>query len=170
MIKHRDSHVDHGLTNGQLHYLLDHFADRSGFFIETVTLPRDLGTVPCGLYGPLMGDPAIREDEINYAHRGTRAWDSRLINLPPRQQHEVTVIAGPHEETCPTCAGSGRLAHGHGFGASVPCNRCEGGKIKHACVLYTAFGGPSAPQEPGDPACKDPSASAAFWRDHALAK
>jgi hypothetical protein len=38
-----------------------------------------------------------------------------------------------------------------------------------ACVLYTAFGGPLAPQEPGDPGCKDPAASRAFWAEHALA-
>lgn len=36
------------------------------------------------------------------------------------------------------------------------------------CVLFTAFGGPLAPQEPGDPGCKDPDASRAFWAEHAL--
>jgi hypothetical protein len=165
MIKHPDSHVDHGLTDAQLRYLLDRFADRTSFFIETITLPAELGTVPCGLYGPLMGDPIISEDEVMYAARGTRTWTSRLIDLPPRQQHEVTVIAGPHEEAdvCPRCAGK--------LGAPGACDLCDGyGKLKYACILYTAFGGPLAPQEPGDPGCKDPSASAAFWREHALAK
>lgn len=138
MIRHRDSHVDHGLTKAQLHYLLERFADRDGFFIETLTLPSALGTVPCGLYGPIMGDPAIGEPEVHYARRGERTWDSRLVDLPPRMQHEVTVIAGPHEA--------------------------------HVCVLYTAFGGPLAPQEPGDPSCKDLAASTTFWREHALAK
>lgn len=138
MIRHRDSHVDHGLTEAQLRYLLDRFADRRTFFIETITLPAELGTVPCGLYGPLMGDSKITEDEVAYERRGERAWTSRLIDLPARQQHEVTVIAGPHDG--------------------------------HACVLFTAYGGPNAPQEPGDPNCKDPAESAAFWREHALAK
>lgn len=138
MIKHPDSHVDHGLTEAQLCYLLDRFTDRTGFFIETITLPTEQGTVPCGLYGPLMGDSVIGEDEVTYAARGVRTWTSRLVDLPPRQQHEVTVIAGPHDG--------------------------------HACVLYTAFGGPAAPQEPGDAGCKDPVESATFWRDHALAK
>lgn len=138
MIRHRDSHVDHGLTEPQLRYLLDRFADRRTFFIETITLPAELGTVPCGLYGPLMGDLAISEDEVAYSRRGERVWGSRLIALPARQQHEVTVIAGPHDG--------------------------------HACVLFTAFGGPIAPQEPGDPNCKDPAESVAFWREHALAK
>ena len=38
MIKTADSHVDHGLTEIQLRYLLDRFADRSSFFLETITL------------------------------------------------------------------------------------------------------------------------------------
>lgn len=173
MIKHRDSHVDHGLTEAQLCYLLDRFADRSSFFIETIELPAQLGTVPCGLYGPIMGDKPVDEAAVSHAPRGTRAWTSRLVDWPSRPTCKVTVIAGPHDEECPTCRGSGRVpGSGPGFGASLPCpeTHCEGGKIKHACVLYTAFGGPAAPQEPGDPGCKDPEASAGFWREHALAK
>jgi len=41
-----------------------------------------------------------------------------------------------------------------------------------ACILYTAFGGPLAPREPGDPdiASGDEAAkSFTFWRTHALA-
>lgn len=166
MIKHRDSHIDHGLTEAQIHHLLDRFTDRNSFFIETFTLPEGLGTVPCGLYGPSMGDSAIGEDEVTYSARGTRAWPSRLIDLPARPQHEVTVIAGPHEEPCPQCTTSAwNMLH------RADCPTCSGtGQLKHACILYTAFGGPSAPQEPGDPGCKDAAASAAFWRQHALAK
>ena len=37
-------------------------------------------------------------------------------------------------------------------------------------MIAAAFGGPASPQEPGDPGCKDPAASATFWREHALAK
>jgi hypothetical protein len=37
------------------------------------------------------------------------------------------------------------------------------------CVLYTAFGGPVAPQEPNDPGCRDTAASQKFWAEHALA-
>ena len=67
MIKHNDSHIDHGLTEGQLRYLLDRFADRNAFFLETIELPDQLGTVPCGLYGPIMGDPPIAETEVLHA-------------------------------------------------------------------------------------------------------
>ena len=138
MIKHNDSHIDHGLTATQLHHILDRFADRRAFFLETIELPEDLGTVPCALWGPTMGDPPISENAVTHARRGDRTWTSRLVDQPTRPTRLVTVIAGPHEA--------------------------------HACVLYTAFGGPASPQEPGDPSCKDLAASATFWREHALAK
>ena len=169
MIRHRDSHVDHSLTAAQLHYLLEHFAGRATFFLETITLPEDLGTVPCGLYGPCMGDPPIVEADVSYARRGDRAWLSRLVDRPSRQTRRVTVIAGPHEETCPRCH-AGDLVAGVDLEERRPCDTCDGGKIKHACVLYTAFGGPAAPQEPGDPRCTDLAASTAFWHTHALMK
>ena len=138
MKKHAASHVDHGLTEVQEKYILDLFADKNEFFIATIDLPQDLGTVACGLYGPIMGDDPISETDVVHEHRGTRAWTSRLVERPMRPTQKITVIGGPHEE--------------------------------HACILYTAFGGPLAPQEPGDPGCKDPAASATFWREHALAK
>ncbi len=39
------------------------------------------------------------------------------------------------------------------------------------CMLYTAFGGPLTPREPGDPTLPDAdlAASKAFWAEHALA-
>jgi len=133
-----ESHVDHGLTEAQLRYLFDRFADRNGFFIETIELPEQLGTVPCGLHGPLMGDAPIIETEVLRQVRGDRTWQSRLVDRAPRQVRTVTVIAGPHGD--------------------LPC------------VLYTAFGGPLAPQEPGDPGCRDLTASLAFWDQHALSR
>jgi hypothetical protein len=140
MIKHPNSHLDHGITEAQIHHIFERFAARDSFFIETITLPHELGTVPCGLYGPIMGDAPIGEAEVSYGRRGDRAWDSRLIQLPARQRREVTVIAGPHEEKCDPA---------HHW--PKQCILCEGtGAIKHACILFTAFGGPLAPQEPGD--------------------
>lgn len=40
------------------------------------------------------------------------------------------------------------------------------------CVLYTAFGGPSAPREPFDPSLDDAgrAVSEAFWAEHALSR
>jgi hypothetical protein len=137
MIRHDESHVDHGLTSAQLEWLLARFADRDAFFIESVELPQELGTVPCGLYGPDMGDEPVAESDVHYAVRGEREWSSRLVNRPSRPTRTVTVVAGPFEE--------------------------------HACVLYTAYGGPCSPQEPGDPGCKDKASSEQFWSQHALA-
>jgi hypothetical protein len=162
---HKDSHIDHGLTQPQIDFLISRFADRNGFFIETVELPESLGTVPCGLYGPLMGDPEIQDrvcegcgvcspctwfnsgalchnpilvrGQAYKRVRGNRAYLSRVIDAPMRQVRTVTVIAGEHDGS--------------------------------ACVLYTAFGGPLTPQEPGDPTCKDPAKSKEFWSKHALA-
>jgi hypothetical protein len=101
MKKHNASHFDHGLNDAQIDFLMKRFAERDAFFIETVELPEALGTVPCGLHGPLVGGAPVEESEVTYAKRGTRAWSSRLVERPKQQVRTVTVIAGPHEEhTC----------------------------------------------------------------------
>lgn len=118
MQRHPESHFDHGLTAAQVDHILTRFADRSAFFVETFDLPEDLGTVPCGLFGPLVGDAPVAEGDVTRAPRGTRPYASRLVDRTPRATRTVTVIAGPHDG--------------------------------HACIVYTAFGGPVTPQEPGD--------------------
>jgi hypothetical protein len=185
MKKHNASHFDHGLNEAQIDFLMTRFADRDAFFIETVELPEQLGTVPCGLHGPLVGGAPVEENEVTYAKRGTRAWSSRLVERPKQQVHTVTVIAGPHEETCPVCSGKGeyspmaKMESHHAPGNIVRCeyNRylpgqtgCEAGQIKHACIVFTMYGGPLAPQEPEDPGCKDVVASRQFWTVHALTR
>lgn len=137
MQRHKDSHLDHGLSEPVIEYLLTTFADRSAFFTATIELPPELGTVPCGLFGPLMGDPPVTD--AFYGRRNGRPYDSRLVRRPKRDVRTVTVIAGPHD--------------------GLPC------------VLFTAFGGPMAPREPGDPALAPEQipVSKAFWDDHALA-
>jgi len=145
---HQESHVDHGLTGAQLAHVLLTFEKRDAFFIETITLPEELGTVPCGLYGPIMGDPPIPAAHVDMVRRAGRAYPSRRLSaLAPygedRRVNTVTVIAGPADD------------HPH----SQPC------------VLYTVFGGPLAPKEPDDPTLIDDSKiveSIAFWSEHAL--
>lgn len=181
---HADSHVDHDLAPALVAYLLERFADRDVFFIETLELPPEFGRVPCDLMGPLVGDEPIPESEVTYRVRGTRAWKSRMIEVAyPRTSRLVTVIAGPHEEKCmeppgtvlrlQRCNGTGKIEcagmHAGAAWHEETCPTCDGaGVIKHACVLYTAYGGPLAPQEPDDPACKDVAVSRAFWQEHAL--
>ncbi len=136
---HKDSHVDHGLSDKHLSYVMERFGDHSKFFIATVDLPNELEALPCALMGPLVGDEPIPESEVTYETRGDRTWKSRMIEVAyPRTSRKVTVIAGPHDG--------------------------------EACVLFTVYGGPLAPQEPDDPGCKDVPASREFWSKHALAQ
>lgn len=133
------SHLDHNLSQEHIAWLLALFADRDGFFIETVVIPDELGSLECGLYGPVMGDEPVAEADVTYAVRGKRRCASRLVGRPMRPTRFVTVVAGPFEDK--------------------------------PCVLFTAYGGPSAPREPGDTTIdtwggvKD---SREFWSEHAL--
>jgi hypothetical protein len=98
MIKHKDSHLDHGLTPAQVEHVFALFVGRTGFFIETIELPESLGAVLCALFGPVMGDAPVTEDEVTYGVRGTRAWFSRIVQRNGiRTTRKVTVIAGPHD-------------------------------------------------------------------------
>jgi hypothetical protein len=166
MIKHAASHFDHGLTEAQVDHIMQRFADREAFFIATIELPEALGTVSCGLHGPLVGDAPIAEADVTYAKRGTRAWNSRLVDRAAKPTRTVTVIAGPHKEPCPQCTTSAwNILH------RAACPTCGGvGELQYVCIVYTAFGGPLAPQEPGDPGCKDVEASKQFWSEHALTR
>jgi hypothetical protein len=154
------SHVDHGLSEAHKAHILERFADRTEFFIETFTMPKDLAPLDCSLYGPSMGDERIYDagsDETPeellklqhafYAVRPGRRWASRLVLRPPRKSCSMTVIAGP---------------------VSIEDD-------KTTLHLFTAYGGPLAPREPGDPGnvadilAGKKSDSAAFWCEHALA-
>jgi hypothetical protein len=116
---HKDSHVDHGLTERQLSLVLERYGDHAAFFATTFELPEGYGDVPCALVGPLAGTPTPADAEIGLERRGERTWSSRVVRVAelPRTRL-VTVIAGPHDG--------------------------------EACVLYTCYGGPMAPREPGD--------------------
>ncbi len=170
MIKHTDSHLDHGISERQLAYILQRFADRRAFFVESFELPTEYGTIMCGLYGPTMGDPPIADEPgvVVAKQRGVRQWASRMIDAPLRPTRIVTVIAGPHEEECSSCSPRDHFADdGHRLPVCVHCNDTR--KVALDCVLFTAYGGPAAPQEPGDPKCRDAEASWKFWSEHALA-
>lgn len=92
----KDSHLDHDLTLPIIQYILSKLGNKKGFFINTVTLPKRLGSLPCRLYGPAMGDRPIPEDEVRYIKRAGRPGKSRMIDLPPRPTQKLTVIAGPY--------------------------------------------------------------------------
>jgi len=141
------SHLDHGLTRAQVEYIANRFRDRRAFFTEEINLEEaGLGTVPCALHGPIMGDKPIGEDDVVYLKREGREGTTRLIDREPRMVTTVTVIAGL----------DGR--------ADAVGNA--------PCILYTAFGGPKAPKEPDDPdmTLDEIAESKQFWSTHALSK
>lgn len=101
MKKHKESHLDHALTEAQIEFILALPADEGKVTVQTVELPAELGTVPCGLYGPTMGDEPVAEGDVTYAVRGERKGSTRLVALPSRPCRKVTVISGPHDgEPC----------------------------------------------------------------------
>jgi len=88
--------VDHGLSNEQLGYVLANCVGlERELCIDTIELPAALGTAPCALYGPLVGDPPVPESDVAYVKRGDRAGKSRVIDAPTRETRLVTVISGP---------------------------------------------------------------------------
>jgi len=91
-----ESHVDHGLTDEQLEYALSNCHGSSEVLVEQVELPEYLGTVPCGLYGPAMGDAPVAEFDAYYNERPGRDGKSRLVMRPFRRSRTVTVVSGPH--------------------------------------------------------------------------
>ncbi len=134
-----DSHT-HGMPAAVLKHIEEVFKSKTGFFIETVSLPDGI-TVPCDLHGPAMGDAPVSQDEVVMERRGERPYDSRLIDRPARQIGSVVVIAGPHE--------------------GQPCvlYTCYGGKLA----------APREPGDPTlSPA--DRVIAEAFWATHALSR
>lgn len=155
---HKDSHVDHGIPREVIHFVLGTFRDRSEFFIETVALPDSIelrhGLDHWPAPGGWCGDMKVKsipcglhldvpESEVYYAERGDRKYTSRLCRRPPRMVREVTVVAGPHPED--PSAGM---------------------------ILFTMYGGPQAPREPGDPSIEGKAIeeSKAFWKAAAISQ
>lgn len=132
-------HLDHGLTMEQLRWVLETFGDRSEFFIETVEMPENLGTLPCALYGPLMGDEPITDEQVHLRVRLGREWPSRMVERPVRGTRKVTIIAGPH--------------------AGLPCV---------LYTIYGGPPAPREVDDPDLPEA-DREEAKAFWSEHALA-
>lgn len=141
---HPDSHTDHGIPEIVVGYVFTLFDDRDSFFVETVTYPESAESVdgPVALPEIPCGlHLDVPESEVHYAKRGDRPNESRLCDRPPRMVREVTIVAGPHPDD-----------------------------PEAGMVLFTMYGGPQAPQEPGDPRLPEEkrAESEAFWSKAAL--
>lgn len=164
MIKHAESHMDHGFTQEQWDHIFKLFADRTGFFNEVIGLPGNLGTVTNELYGPSCGDPPVPEVEVFYAARGDRAWNSRMTRMPKRPTCFVRVIAGPHDgHPCVLFTAYGVHA------PDAPKSPREPGDIE-AALRKLAEAEPTPTYEQDAQALRDAlRESQTFWSQHALA-
>lgn len=154
------SHLDHNFTQGHIEWLGKKFHDRDWLkkqndkqgmpdvLVVTLDFPEELGPLPCKLVGPLMDDPPVSEDEVVYDVRGSRKYATRYhvdTARKPRPVYKMTVIAGAQRD--------------HNF------------LLYYNFLLYTAYGGPAAPREPGDTSIdswQEIKKSRKFWAEHAL--
>jgi hypothetical protein len=139
-------HKDHGITDAQWKHILYVLGNSGlvGFFILQVDIPKELGTVPCSIYGPVMGDVPVPDSEVQMMKRTEDRPPDRMTNKPQRQVGYVQVI-GTYE--------------------SDPV------AMDAETVIYTCYGGPLAPRNPLEPGLseKDKLDSEKFWSQHALA-
>lgn len=157
---HKDSHVDHGIDRRVRDYVRLQFRGRTEFFVETFEYPENHPVYPSlsdwraihdgtpSYYVDLPPVPCalhmdVPESEVHYARRGDRQWDSRLCRREPRMVREVTIVAGPHPEDPDA-----------------------------GMVIFTMYGGPAAPREPGDPSLEGEALEEAksFWAKAALSE
>ena len=140
-----ESHVHESCKGDVLVYALEQLKERTGFFIQQITIPSMIGTVDCDLYGPLAGDSVVLDKDCWLGARGTRTNLSRLVKRPSKKTNVVTVIAGPEgndpcvlytifggplspkEPTDPTLKGEEQIAESKAFW-SVHALACPDGK------------------------------------------
>jgi len=148
MIIISESHFDHGLLASHVGFLLNRYKGRDEFIIESIALPDNLPGLPCSIRGPIVGDTPVPDEHCIMRVRGDRKWPSRMLKATEAWDYSV---------------GISRIL-------TIICGPAEG----HPCVLYTAYGGPLAPKEPGDTSLHLPgkenelAEATAFWAEHAL--
>ena len=104
-------HKDHGITDSQWAFIEPIVKTRkpkklpNGADHWVIEIPAELGTVPCGLYGPVMGDDPVTDDQVRLESRNDRPWKDRLINAPMRPVGFVQVIGLIEKGLVFTCYG-----------------------------------------------------------------
>lgn len=177
MKRHAKSHLDHGLTRNQIEFIFDRYTNRQdSFLLETIELPADLGMAPCGLWGPIMGDPEILNGgEVLPLAPGEYITNAVKFTISANQvkaryepfDGKITLGKRSADRTW-----NSRLIN-------LPMRPVKtvtviGGTYEdQGCILFTAYGGPPAPREPGDPSLVTDSMKAdaiGFWTRHALSR
>jgi hypothetical protein len=86
-------HADHSISEEQQEYINAELETQpDGFFIRQINLPIALGFVPCGLYGPTMGDFPVSDAVVTMEIRGDRPYADRMVKRDFRPVSYVQVI------------------------------------------------------------------------------
>ena len=134
-------HADHGIKPAQMKHIQKQLEDVApqGLFIKQINIPKRLGPVPSGLYGPAMGDDPIPRSAVAMRKRGGPSaefrWLDPVVDWPLRPVSYAQAIG---------------IRDGNQF------------------TLFTVYGGPLAPQNPADPSNPDPKGAKRWWSQHAL--
>jgi len=86
------TYKDNCVSKHILDWLLESFSSLQETCTKTIELPQHLGEIDCALYGPLMGDEPILEENVFYVNRGRRQYKSRMVKLPFRKTKYLTFI------------------------------------------------------------------------------
>ena len=130
-------HADHGITDDQMAHIQASLAasvKEDGFFIVEGKIPTELGSVPCGLYGPAMGDEPVADHSVIMEERGDRPYADRMLDAPSRPVNYVqsigiregtkftlfTVYGGPLAPNTPKTPATGTLKGPKNFGGIMP--------------------------------------------------
>lgn len=132
-------------------------------------------------------DHGLSNEQVAYIFRrfaGRAEFFKETIRLPDELGTVPSALYGPAAGDPPVA--SVEVVHRPRAGRATPSRIVPGRPVRpsqlvtviagpsggHACVLYTAHGGPLAPKEPDDPTLTDAERpeSIAFWAEHALAE
>lgn len=91
----KQSHTDHNIPDRTLGQIVDMFDDKNEFFKGEFTVP-DGKTIPCGLYGPAMGDGIVDRNAVFMVKRGDREGLTPMIKKPMRESNKFFIVGGPN--------------------------------------------------------------------------
>lgn len=103
------AHNDHRITEEQLNFVQTHpdllALPKDTHILQILTLPPDIKSASCDLWGPSVGDDPIEEALVFYQNRGARRGPSRMIKAYSRLTRYICVI-GIKGDICFTIYGT----------------------------------------------------------------
>ena len=136
-------HADHGISKDQLAHIESVIRNEipdPGFFLHQISIPSDLTSVPCALYGPAMGDDPVDRSRVTMQKRSEdRAADPMLVGSESRPVDYVQAIGIVGEEEI------------------------------NLFTVYGGPAAPRNPEDPSIETDAEREESRKFWSEHALA-